>query len=150
MDSPKLSWATDSAVCFDVRTDIPSTMEQNGRNSHGSDMQRTQELGVSHDFPPEESVSLGVSINGEPLHGQMPVKTLLTEAHNFYNHGQFERCAQINEFIHNHRDNQNQANLLLLGACKFMQRDFDASLYYSSLAVDLNPEFAEAYGNIGK
>ena len=40
-------------------------------------------------------------------------------------------------------------NLLLLGATYFQLRNFSKCILYNQRAIEINPEFAEAFGNLG-
>lgn len=65
-----------------------------------------------------------------------------------YNSGAYEDCAAAcSKLLASNPDDVNV--LLLLGATHFQQRNLDASLRYSTRAVELKPDFAEALGNIG-
>lgn len=79
---------------------------------------------------------------------QSRVNSLLALAHQQYNSGRYKdahiTCEQIYQ-----TDAYRTDNLLLLGAIHFQLRNFSECIFYNQQAIRIDPNFAEAYGNLG-
>jgi protein O-GlcNAc transferase len=72
----------------------------------------------------------------------------LGEAHDHYDAGRFQDAQSMCEQLY-HRDAYRTDNLLLLGAIHFQLRNFSECIFYNQQCIRIDPNFAEAYGNIG-
>ena len=74
----------------------------------------------------------------------------LVQAHFLYQQGQYSKAVkQCQELLQGEGAND-LSTLLLASACHFMLRDLQQSLAYSVRAIEVDPSFAEAYGNAGE
>lgn len=73
---------------------------------------------------------------------------LLALAHQQYNAGRYKdahiTCEQVYQ-----TDAYRTDNLLLLGAVHFQLRNYSECIFYNQQAIRIDPNFAEAYGNLG-
>ena len=72
----------------------------------------------------------------------------LGEAHDHYDAGRFQDAQSLCEQLYN-RDAYRTDNLLLLGAIHFQLRNFSECIFYNQQCIRIDPNFAEAFGNIG-
>eukprot|EP01138_Halocafeteria_seosinensis_P000326 gb/GECG01000337.1/.p1 GENE.gb/GECG01000337.1/~~gb/GECG01000337.1/.p1 ORF type:complete len:1380 (+),score=163.53 gb/GECG01000337.1/:1-4140(+) len=84
--------------------------------------------------------------------GQRPVDSrvdeLLAQAREKYSNRLFAEAANLCEQVFR-MDWRRTDNLLLLGAAHFQLGNFRECIAYNRKAIEINPHFAEAYGNLG-
>lgn len=87
---------------------------------------------------------------GPPIHvatGQ-DLHQMLTAAHMQYSSGRYTDALAICETIYS-IDAYRTENLLLLGAVHFQLRNFSECIFYNQQCIRVDPDFAEAYSNLG-
>lgn len=72
----------------------------------------------------------------------------LSKAQNLYNSGSYLEALQCCEKVYE-ADAYRTDNLLLMGAIHFQLRNFSESIFYNQQCIRVDPNFAEAYGNLG-
>lgn len=72
----------------------------------------------------------------------------LAQAHELHDTGKYKESQRICEQLYQQDANRTD-NLLLLGAIHFQLRNFSECIFYNQQCVRIDPNFAEAYGNIG-
>ena len=73
---------------------------------------------------------------------------LLNLAHQQYNAGYYSEAMRLCEQLYE-SDAYRTDNLLLLGALHFQMGNFSESIFYNQQCIRVDPNFAEAYGNLG-
>mmetsp|Transcript_41710 Transcript_41710/g.96443 ORF Transcript_41710/g.96443 Transcript_41710/m.96443 type:complete len:999 (+) Transcript_41710:300-3296(+) len=73
---------------------------------------------------------------------------MLTVAHMQYSSGRYTDALSICETIYS-IDAYRTENLLLLGAIHFQLRNFSECIFYNQQCIRVDPNFAEAYSNLG-
>ena len=73
---------------------------------------------------------------------------MLSLAHQQYNAGRYKEALGTCESIYQ-REACRTDNLLLLGAVHFQTRNFSECIFYNQQCVRVDPNFAEAYSNLG-
>ena len=76
------------------------------------------------------------------------IAELLSLAHQQYNSGKYRESLATCESIYQ-REACRTDNLLLLGAVHFQMRNFSECIFYNQQCVRVDPNFAEAYSNLG-
>lgn len=74
--------------------------------------------------------------------------SLLQIGHQKYNTAMYTEALEICEQLYQ-SDAYRTDNLLLLGAVHFQMRNFSESIFYNQQCIRIDPNFAEAYGNLG-
>uniref|UniRef100_A0A915CUK2 Uncharacterized protein n=1 Tax=Ditylenchus dipsaci TaxID=166011 RepID=A0A915CUK2_9BILA len=78
----------------------------------------------------------------------MDVTALTEMAHREYQAGNYANAEKHCMTLLQH-DQQNVSILLLLSSIHFQQKNFDKSMQFSTMAIQVNPDCAEAYSNLG-
>ena len=73
---------------------------------------------------------------------------LLNKAQLLYNSGAYTDALTCCEKVYE-ADAYRTENLLLLGALHFQMRNFSESIFYNQQCIRVDPNFAEAYSNLG-
>ena len=76
------------------------------------------------------------------------LQAMLVVAHQQYNSGKYKDAIVTCQTVYN-IDAYRTDNLLLLGACHFQMRNFSECIFYNQQCIRINPNFAEAYSNLG-
>ena len=76
------------------------------------------------------------------------VLSSLTKAQSLYNSGSYSEALTYCEKVYQ-ADAYRTDNLLLLGAVHFQLRNFSESIFYNQQCIRVDPNFAEAYSNLG-
>ena len=76
------------------------------------------------------------------------IAEILSLAHQQYNAGRYKEALGSCESIYQ-REACRTDNLLLLGAVHFQTRNFSECIFYNQQCVRVDPNFAEAYSNLG-
>lgn len=76
------------------------------------------------------------------------VLTALSKAQELYNNGSYTEALSQCELVYQ-ADAYRTDNLLLLGALHFQLRNFSESIFYNQQCIRVDPNFAEAYSNLG-
>ena len=76
------------------------------------------------------------------------IAELLSLAHQQYNSGKYREALTTCESIYQ-REACRTDNLLLFGAVHFQMRNFSECIFYNQQCVRVDPNFAEAYSNLG-
>lgn len=72
----------------------------------------------------------------------------LSKAQALYNSGAYSEALSCCEKVYE-ADAYRSDNLLLLGAVHFQLRNFSESIFYNQQCIRVDPNFAEAYSNLG-
>lgn len=72
----------------------------------------------------------------------------INKAQALYNGGSYTECLQLCEKIYD-LDTYRTDNLLLLGAVHFQLRNYSEAVFYNQQCIRVDPNFAEAYNNLG-
>ncbi|KAI1713615.1 glycosyl transferase family 41 domain-containing protein [Ditylenchus destructor] len=80
--------------------------------------------------------------------GVMDITALTEMAHREYQAGNYANAEKHCMTLLQH-DQRNVSILLLLSSIHFQQKNLDKSMQFSSMAIQVNPECAEAYSNLG-
>ncbi|CAK4200481.1 unnamed protein product [Aphanomyces euteiches] len=99
-------------------------------------------------LPRKRSVGGGGNNKLEPLNTLQQYGELLEAAHREYNHGKYKEGIAICEMLYE-ADAARTDNLLLLGALHFQLRNFSEAIFYNQQCIRIDPQFAEAFGNLG-
>ncbi|KAF3452392.1 hypothetical protein FNV43_RR02825 [Rhamnella rubrinervis] len=91
------------------------------------------------------SLSL-VNFNGSDA-DDVDEDTLLALAHQMYKAGNYEEALEHSNTVYE-RNSFRTDNLLLLGAIYYQLRDFDMCISKNEEALQIDPHFAECYGNM--
>lgn len=83
-----------------------------------------------------------------PLLSQNQITTLISKSQALYNSGTYKEALSCCEKIYE-IDTYRTDNLLLLGAVHFQLRNFSESIFYNQQCIRVEPNFAEAYSNLG-
>mmetsp|Transcript_34492 Transcript_34492/g.43546 ORF Transcript_34492/g.43546 Transcript_34492/m.43546 type:complete len:954 (-) Transcript_34492:361-3222(-) len=109
------------------------------------------EAGTQQIYASQSDIGLGSS----GLFSQENVKkkgeklqVMLVSAHQLYNTGRYKDAATTCEAIYQ-IDAYRTDNLLLLGAVHFQLRNFSECIFYNQQCIRVDPNFAEAYSNLG-
>ncbi|CAA2958072.1 probable UDP-N-acetylglucosamine--peptide N-acetylglucosaminyltransferase SEC [Olea europaea subsp. europaea] len=81
------------------------------------------------------------------LSSEVDEDILLNLAHQHYKSGNYKHALTHSKNVYE-RDPRRTDNLLLLGAIYFQLRDFDMCIAKNEEALQINPNFAECYGNM--
>lgn len=81
-------------------------------------------------------------------YGDSRIQSLLAQAHNYYNSGQYQNALDICEQMYE-LDAFRTDNLLLLGAIHFQLRNFSECVFFNQQCIRVDPSFSEAYSNLG-
>lgn len=73
---------------------------------------------------------------------------MIALAHQQYNAGRYKEAQATCEQVYR-TDAYRTGNLLLLGAVHFQLRNFSECIFYNQQCIRVDPNFAEAYGNLG-
>ncbi|CAM9874832.1 unnamed protein product, partial [Ectocarpus fasciculatus] len=73
---------------------------------------------------------------------------LLSAAHESYNLGRYKDAQALCESVYRQGACRTD-NLLLLGAVHFQLRNFSECILYNQQCIRIDPNFAEAYSNLG-
>ncbi|ETV97288.1 hypothetical protein, variant 1 [Aphanomyces invadans] len=84
----------------------------------------------------------------EPLDTLQQYEELLETAHAHYNQGKYNDGIAICDKLYD-VDASRTDNLLLLGALHFQLRNFSEAIFYNQQCIRIEPQFAEAFGNLG-
>jgi protein O-GlcNAc transferase len=77
-----------------------------------------------------------------------PADAPLASARAHYEAGRFREAQEACDALYA-SDAYRSDNLLLLGAVHFQLRNFSEAIFYNQQAIRIDPDFAEAYGNLG-
>lgn len=78
---------------------------------------------------------------------QLP--SFLSKAQTLYNAGNYSEALAVCDKIYDF-DAHRTDNLLLMGALHFQLRNYSESVFYNQQCIRVDPNFAEAYSNLGK
>ena len=99
--------------------------------------------------PPPHMVALHSSTSTPTLpKSQQSQPTTMQRAHKFYAAGDYQSALAACESIYT-ADAYRTDNLLLFGAVHFQLRNLSECIFYNQQAVRVDPNFAEAYSNLG-
>lgn len=87
-----------------------------------------------------------VSHNSANATVQLP--SFLSKAQTLYNGGNYSEALAVCEKIYDF-DAHRTENLLLMGAIHFQLRNYSESVFYNQQCIRVDPNFAEAYSNLG-
>lgn len=73
---------------------------------------------------------------------------LIQKAQTLYNMGDYGQCLNTCERIYD-MDASRTENLLLMGAVHFQLRNYSESVFYNQQCIRVDPNFAEAFSNLG-
>lgn len=78
----------------------------------------------------------------------MQLPSFLSKAQTLYNGGNYSEALAVCEKIYDF-DAHRTENLLLMGAIHFQLRNYSESVFYNQQCIRVDPNFAEAYSNLG-
>jgi protein O-GlcNAc transferase len=84
----------------------------------------------------------------EPQTDEVDLGRQIQQAYQQHDSGQYAQAREACESIYA-RDAYRTDNLLLLGAIHFQLRNFSESIFYNQQCIRIDPDFAEAYSNLG-
>lgn len=93
-----------------------------------------------------ETGSLTMNNNGTLQPGHVVLH--INKAQSLYNGGSYTECLNLCEKIYD-MDTYRTDNLLLLGAVHFQMRNYSEAVFYNQQCIRVDPNFAEAYNNLG-
>ncbi|CAI9762202.1 unnamed protein product [Fraxinus pennsylvanica] len=103
---------------------------------------------VAADHHRKDSSSAMADGNIKPeVSSEVDEDILLNLAHQHYKSGNYKQALAHSKNVYE-RDPRRTDNLLLLGAIYFQLRDFDMCITKNEEALQINPNFAECYGNM--
>ncbi|CAJ0942501.1 unnamed protein product, partial [Mesorhabditis belari] len=103
---------------------------------------------VSSTSIPTQSLSSSAGLAGTVTADLNGIVALNELAHREYQAGDYASAERHCLFIYQ-QDPNNVSVLLLLSSIHFQMKNLDKSMKYSSMAIRLNPQCAEAYSNLG-
>jgi tetratricopeptide (TPR) repeat protein len=90
--------------------------------------------------------SLNLLTRAQRNAGKVPL--ILSKAQMLYNSGRYTEALEHCEVAYN-ADAFRTDNLLLMGAIHFQLRNFSESIFYNQQCIRVDPNFAEAFSNLG-
>lgn len=101
-------------------------------------------MGSLEPLSANRSVASNNTMSSAPL--QLP--SFISKAQTLYNGGNYSEALAVCEKIYDF-DAHRTENLLLMGAIHFQLRNYSESVFYNQQCIRVDPNFAEAYSNLG-
>jgi tetratricopeptide (TPR) repeat protein len=103
---------------------------------------------TSKSLPAIETTSDSINLLTRTQLNIARVPQILNKARALYNGGRYQEALEHCELAYE-ADAFRNDNLLLLGAIHFQLRNFSESIFYNQQCIRVDPNFAEAYSNLG-
>ncbi len=104
----------------------------------------SRSMGSLEPLSANRSVASNNTMSSAPL--QLP--SFISKAQTLYNGGNYSEALAVCEKIYDF-DAHRTENLLLMGAIHFQLRNYSESVFYNQQCIRVDPNFAEAYSNLG-